>query len=287
LDLDPLTPLPDVDNLSAAFVDLSYEHGFPTIPSGQPFWTKLEFEPGLAYGCFQIYLELIQVGPRELEELAKSSELQTLFSQHLNSTVTQAELTLHFQEYYALYAWKHRAKAYDLFKEAAYRHERVRRAMRVEDEHFHLASQMMEKLKPVILDGKFLENLSPRLLLEALGKVIAIQRISSGLPASGPLTQKEIPEATNFELIMREVIQKQQASAQQSAPIDITESAKDGALEKLLKDPTSTRSMQELIIRVTKFTQESNQDPRGPQGRGRTYEHNELSIEDDEESSLP
>ena len=84
VDLLPTTyekPEVEAHSLRSAYVDLSFEHGYPTLGDGRPFWHKLEFEPGFAYGAFQIYLDSLNEGPRELTQLAQNEELIRIASQ--------------------------------------------------------------------------------------------------------------------------------------------------------------------------------------------------------------
>src|SRR3972149_2029577 len=39
--------------LRNAYTDLNFDHGYPTLSDGRPFWYKLDYEPGFAFGAFQ------------------------------------------------------------------------------------------------------------------------------------------------------------------------------------------------------------------------------------------
>lgn len=245
--------------LKAAYIDLNYDHGYPTLGDGRPFWHKLDFEPGFEYGAFQIYLEQIDFGPRDIAVLSENTELQGIAKQVHNGSFTINRLNRQLHEASILYGWKHRAKSYDLYKEAAYRHLRLRRQMNTEDHHYGLATKLLKQLQDQILtDGneKFWKEMSPKTAIEFLAKLVAIQRVSIGLPAAGPLGHKETPMDTTFEMIMRNLGQKQTAGNtfdQSGAQVGGKE-----LLNRVLEDTGTAAQMQELIIRVTQASHDTN-----------------------------
>lgn len=266
-----------------AYSDLSFEYGYPTLHDGRPFWYKLDFEPSFCYGAFQVFLDQSS-GPREISDLAQNAELLQLATQIKgdSETVSSAELAQQLTEYYHLYLWRPRSKAYDIYKEAAYRHQKLRRQISTEDDHYALASGLLAQLKEKILQTpEFFENLSARNAIDLLGKLVAIQRISTGLPAAGPLANKEAAEDTSFEMILRSIAQKAGVAGatydQNGQPI-----GSRGVLNEVLQDKAATDMLQEVIIRVTRASQRpidlTNGQGRTFKSRNRQSEH--LSAED-------
>lgn len=256
----------EIEALKAAYVELSYENGYPTLPAGEPFWHKLDYEPGLAYGAFQIFLDMGDTGARELTELAANEEFRRVCSARIGHEVTQTEALQIVSEYCVLYYWRQRSKAYDLFKEAAYRHLRIKRQMSAEDTHYQLAAGLLKKVEAYLAKDDFENGLTPKTAIEALKALVAIQRVSIGLPAAGPLPSKDSPEVTHFEAILRQL-----GTAGGSAASNIAPKERSKLLDDMLTDPSVTRQMQELIIRVTttNFGEASSTPP------GRTFDQEE------------
>jgi hypothetical protein len=283
-DLLPIAYIPEEklsEILRGSFLDLNYDNGYPQLGDGRPFWFKLEFEPGFAYGAFQIYLESISGGPRDLTGLSHNAELLKLGEQMFpNDAFDQERLYRLLHEYSILYYWRYRSRAHDIYKDAAYRHTRLRRQMSMEDYHYTTAESLLAELKEKVLSkSDFFDRMSPKVALDMLTKLVTIQRISVGLPAQGPLSQKETPEDTTFEMIMRTLGSK----AAEGATYDQSGNAvaARGALKEVLNDPVSAKNLQEVIIRVTKAHRESLPSPHqnfegrrfaGRPGKPRTQE---------------
>jgi len=251
--------LEEAQALRVAYVELSYEQGYPTLPSGEPFWHKLDYEPGLAYGAFQVFLDLGDEGARELSELARNEEFLGIYGASQGRPVTHAEALQVLSEYHTLYYWRQRARAHDLFKEAAYRHIRIRRQMNAEDYHYKISAVLLKKVETYLNAEDFTAGLTPKVAIEALKALVAIQRVSVGLPAGGPLPTKDNPEVTQFEAILRRLGVSQAASDTPGAPRE-----RSKLLDDILSDPKTARQMQELVIRVTTT---SFQDATEQQGR--------------------
>lgn len=276
--------------LKNAYVDLSFEQSFPTLNDGKPYWFKLDFEPGFAYGCFQVYLELIDCGPRELTTLSINEELLRLAAQvhGLNGDGERfAPKRLYgiLLEYSNLYSWRYRAKAHDIYKEAAFRHQRLRRQANTEDNHYEMAVSYIRKLKDNVLDKPdFFDKLKPRDALDMLHKLVNIQRISAGLPAGGPLSMKEASDDTSFEMIMRTLTQKVGQSAAGNIYDQQGANVSRDVLQSVLEDKDAASMLQEVVIRVTSASHKgggnsnSNSNSNDPntnrqfKGRGRKIE---------------
>jgi len=274
----------EADALRIAYQDLSYEFGYPTLQDGRPFWHKLEFEASLAYGCFQVYLDRQDEGPRELTQLALNGELMDIFRRRNEAeggtnTWTFEQTLQTLQEFSALHYWRYRAKAYDVYKEAAYRHIRLRRQSSTEDEHFQLAKTLMTKLQDQVLNKPdFFKEMAPKVAVDLLHKLVAIQRISTGLPATGPLANKEAPEDTSFEMILRSLSQRagqELGGTMYDQSGEVVEGGK-GILARVLEDRDNVTLMQEMVVRVTRATQ-SSQDARNASNTHRKFKGRNLS----------
>lgn len=76
--------------LKAAYVPLSYDEGYPTLPDGRPFWNKLDFEPMDAYIAFQAYLEQGTRGNRQVFLLSNSQHTQQRIAEVRQQTSMEA-----------------------------------------------------------------------------------------------------------------------------------------------------------------------------------------------------
>jgi hypothetical protein len=208
--------------LEAAIVPLSYNEGFPVLPSGMPFWTQLEYEPKEAYDAFVNYLEL--GGARQISQLI-AYNLDEL------------------KEYYHMYYWTHRVKAFDLYKVAHHQKVKLQRMLATEDSHYRTAERLMRKLETYFEGVTFDEdNISPEKAVGILEKLVKIQRVSVGLPANGE--SKENPgnerTVTPVNVIMQQISQNKDASkTKQGNDVDL-----------LLEDPDAVELAQELIIKM-------------------------------------
>src|SRR5690606_8394367 len=84
------------EDLKAAFIPLNYDEGFPTLPDGQPFWDRFEFEPMQYHTAFQAYLQMpiVNRGVRSLSDLAAIMEKNGLLEL---DGFTYKDYTLKFQ----------------------------------------------------------------------------------------------------------------------------------------------------------------------------------------------
>lgn len=274
---------PNEDNLPeqlrAAFVELTFDYGYPGLPNGMPFWHKLDFESGFAFAAFQFYLESGQDGPRELFMIAENDELHNVASNQVGRTITKQELLFSLQEYFIVNCWAPRAKAFDLYRETAWRHQRLRRQNTTENSHYNLADALLAKLKEYFQTERFINEMSPKAALDALAKLVAIQRISIGLPASGPLPVNQQPDATSFEMIMRNVAMQQGAGNSQQAGAQHAAHTKQ-LMDQVLSDPTAAGNLQEVIIRITSATVDANGGP--PERRFPGRNRGPMTIEEGE-----
>ncbi len=248
--------LPDneiANSLRAAYTPLVFDHGYPAMQNGMPFWHKMEFESGFAFAAFQMYIEAGATGPRQLYELCHNNELLQVATQQLvrKEQIQPAELSMILQEYFILHYWYSRTKAYDLYREAALRHQRLRKADLMEEKHFSIAGAILAKLETYFASEAFMNEMTPKTALDALTKLVAIQRVSVGLPTNGPLAVAQQPTETSFEMIMRNTAQKQGTAQQLSQGFGGGNAHTREMLDQILLDPGAAANLQEVIIRVS------------------------------------
>lgn len=248
--------------LRAAYVELIFDHGYPAMPTGMPFWHKFDFESGFAFAAFQMYLEYGAEGPRELYVLAQNAELLRVFGAQSEREVTPTELLFRLQEYYILHYWHGRTKAYDLYRDTALRHHRLKKQARTEDRHFGVADKILEKLMTYFDSEGFMSEMTPKAALDAFSKIVAIQRVSLGLPAGGPLPVNQQPEATSFEMIMRTVAQQQGAGQEVlGGGFGAATAHTREMINQVLTDPTAAKNLQEVIIRISQVSSGAEPTP--------------------------
>ena len=270
--------------LRVAYVELGFDHGYPTIPSGMPFWSKLDFESGFAYACFQMFLEQGEEGPREIHQLLNNDELFRVFQDNFGKESTKQSLLFQLQEYFVIHYWYPRSRAFDLYRDTSERHSRLRRQSSMESRHYKLAKKALERLELCLDNDDFWAEVSPRVAFDALSKLVAIERVSTGLPAGGPLPVNQQPEATSFEMIMRAVAQQQGATqiSAMGSTRDNGSHMKD-MVDQILTDPTTVKSLQEVIVRIStvKSSGEENNNLRRFPGKQDTIDVNAVEIAPD------
>lgn len=265
------------EQLRHAYVELGFDYGYPAMPGGMPFWHKLDFESGFAFAAFQMYLESGDEGPREIHALSNNIELLAVARQQSRPDLTHVELNFMLQEYFVLHYWYSRAKSYDLYKETALRHQRLRKQVRTEDAHFSVAAKILEKLQGYFDQPRFIDEMTPKTALDAFSKIVAIQRVSLGLPSTGPLAANQQPEATSFEMIMRNVAQKQGTAAALGNGFGSSTSHTRDMIDQILTDPGAAASLQEVIIRISSV---SSGVPDTPEKRFPGKQVQEVDVDD-------
>lgn len=281
-------------SLTSAFSPLCYSEGFPAQEGGRPFWTQLEFEPLEAYQAFEEYLVQGLTGVRQLfllpnilngpngpnnSEAPKSAEsaesteatkspdlaaFQTVQAVQSSQNVQTVQPTTHqevrlgeLQEFFWLYYWEWRAKAYDMFNIVARKQQRISRALQMEDDHFLVAERLNAIALTYIDDnpnGEFMQLMTPKVALEMLKNGTALQRISVGLPASGPSPNQKSEgfQGTSIEVQLRTI-------AQQNGVSEISSQDNTSTLREVLRSPETAALAQELIIKLN-----SNQETLNP-----------------------
>ncbi len=242
--------------LRTAFLPLSYVEGFPAQPDGRPFWHKFDFELQDAHEAFQAYLAQGNAGARQLFLLP-----ETLEASGMNGTTPN---TAELQEFFHLYYWDFRARAFDLFRVAEARKIRENRAFSTENGQYLLASRLQDMIETYMLpdpndpnsESDFLELMTPKAAIDLLKLVTQLQRINVGLPANAPAealingNSEHTAPGASLEVILRSVSRQSNPSL---AVVD--ESPKEAnermvMLEKALEDPHTAELAQELIIRI-------------------------------------
>lgn len=158
-----------------------------------------------------------------------------------------------FHEFY----WRERTKSYDVYKAAAYRHLRARRAITAEDQHYLMANELLLKMKQYFTKEDFMNEMTPKVALDAFKMLVSIMRESTGLATAGGKGgggEGGHGGSNDFELILRQVAVNNKQSGGGSQVVD--ESGRlipsnDTLLRDVLSDPSATHSMQELIIRMS------------------------------------
>ena len=256
--------------LACAFYPLCYAEGFPAQEDGRPFWGQLEFEPDEPFEAFEAYLAQGQLGVRQLFLLASTQDALTgrsCFPAHADNQTNQTNqpdsistsMRLQaLQEYFHLYYWEWRVKAFDMFNTIAKKQQRLARAMQVEDDHYLVA----ERLNSIALsyidddpDSEFMQLMTPRVALEMLKSGTVLQRISAGLPANGPSpNQKADPNGVgaSIEVQLRTIAQQNGVTEQASHDNTST-------LREVLQSPETAALAQELIIKMS--TPQANLNP--------------------------
>ena len=262
-DGDPSVPsVPDVyriagfpaKSLNQAFVPLQYDEGFPAFSDGSPFWGRLEYEPQDTFYAFDRYLKMPLGAPRDLEKDESDPGTPATGTRSLNALVSQihplltdTELLLQIDKYHEdfhLYYWGMRAHAYDLFRVAQHQKQQELRQLETQDEHYIDARKIRGRLLQYMTsEEEFWDLMTPKVASDLLKSTTQLERISAGLPASGPMSEQNEKTHAPFEMTFRTI-------AQTSRPRVRATTNEDGeVLSKALEDPVATELLQELVIK--------------------------------------
>jgi hypothetical protein len=238
--------------LDSAFTPLSYEEGYPALPSGWPFWETLEFEPPEAHHEFKRYLELGKKEFRILPQLATDSnhlELLNLYS--------------------ALYYWPIRARCYDLFYQASRRREREALVYDLELEHLKCAQKYRSAIEEYMDSSEFQELITPMVAVNLLKLCWQMERVSAGLPLNGASTSNfsggggrpgnDVPQGSSLELVIRSMIKREREAVPHESivlnadgtPVDPQEDASQVFQDRLLSSPELVELAQELVLKLS------------------------------------
>jgi len=235
--------------LHQAFIELQYDEGFPALDTGLPFWSRLEFEPVEAYEAFQSYLQMNLGRPASIDadeydgvEAAGTRSIAMLVGDRRESTAL-AQL---YTEYYHTYYWGLRAHAYDLFRVAQYRKQQELRAVETQADHYYQSRRLRHRLQQYMdSEEEFWDLMSPKVAIDMLKTLTQLERISAGMPATGPMSDQESQRGgAPFELIFKNVSNTNRRG-------DGRTLSEDGeVLDMALEDENATEVLQELIIRA-------------------------------------
>lgn len=238
--------------LSNAYVPLQYDEGFPAFASGLPFWGRLEYEPSDAYQAFDRYLHMSlgRTADDEEDEYAGKAapgtrSISTLATQ-LHPDSKLLDMARVYQAYYHLYYWGPRAHAFDLFSVAQHRKQQELRAIETQDEHYVEAKRIRHKLMRYF-DNQvdFWDFMTPKVAIDFFKTITQLERISSGVPAAGPVSEaREGVGGQPFEVAFRTIAQTNRTTVAGTIMDEEGE-----ILEKALEDPAVTEYLQELIIK--------------------------------------
>lgn len=243
------------DILEAASLEIEFTHGYPAINDITPFWERLPGESDDAYQAFLVFLELPEKSETNnpvrflpiIAELAKTS-LSTI------------------SDWWNVFYWHWRARAYDMFLIACHKKQREMRILSIEGKHFKMADEALQKIQRLAslhidhelkiatealnapeFDPEALAASQVKIkdLIDSMGKLVGIQRISVGLPSSGP-SQIDVkydgPRNADERDTLREVAKnshREQATSRRTEDMD-----------RLLENPDDLNQIQEMMIRL-------------------------------------
>lgn len=169
------------------------------------------------------------------------------------------QLQVWFHSYY----WRERTRTHDIYRAAAHKHIKSRRAMTAETLHFDMSQTVIEKLKKYMDSDEFTQLLDPKLAIDSFIKLATLQRTSLGLDKTTPNGKGAITEETqDFEMVLRQVAQKNNTEGTHTVDEDgRLLPTHDTLLKDVLGDGDATHALQELIIRstVTRKTEVNNE----------------------------
>lgn len=232
--------------LDSASVPLTFDHGYPAIQETTPFWEQLPCEPGDAYGAYLAYLELPE----------KSNSDNPIRLLPIIATITKRPLD-EIVDWCHMFYWHWRARAYDLFLIACHRKQREQRIMSIEGQHFKAAADLLDKVTAVAnkkLDAELRalnedqDAETETKLKDLIGMakdLMAVQRVSVGLPAMGPSSlqiQLDGPRHATVEETYKHIAKE---GAGDNKP-----SQRPAEMDTLLSDIDELSTVQDLMIRL-------------------------------------
>lgn len=238
------------NGLEGAFIWLSYDEGFPAFHDGSPMWNQICFEPPEAFAIFQRYLQMHRGSVGKDEEIgpaATGTRSIEALAVDLHGNVDLLDKMEEYSNYFHMYYWNLRAKAYDIFRVAQHRKQQEIRAIETEDSHYITARKYMHKLQDFFDNEEdFWDMLTPKTAIDFLKTLTQLERVSAGLPAGGPAMPKDGTPSTaqSLEVAFRSIAQDTNNHAIDHEGGDST------VLRDALQNPADVEVLQELIIRV-------------------------------------
>ena len=244
-------PAKDLHN---AFIPLQFDEGFPAFENGMSFWERLEFEPMDAFQAFQKYLQmnLGHAATADMEEGEEYDGKAAGGTRSISELVTQDHLDSDilgivslYQGYSHLYYWGLRVRAYDLFRVAQFRIKQEFRAVETQGDHYVQSQRLRHRLTQYMeSEVEFWDLMTPKTAIDMFKTLTQLERVSSGLPAAGPVSDKvEDRSGTPFEVVLRTVANNHRPDT--GTTVDEEGEILDAALES----PEATELLQEIIIR--------------------------------------
>jgi hypothetical protein len=156
------------------------------------------------------------------------------------------------RQLYLEFYWASRARAYDLFIEAAEMKKRMFRTRSMESTHFDHAQTLMEGLLQkfqVNEDGDWWEELSAKEAIEMLDVLVKIQRLSMGLTGmnASSLPKNPLPAGASTHQMLDHLTRGASMENRDREGFQ-------GRLAELLTDPESGMQIQDAIIRLGRPT---------------------------------
>lgn len=246
-------------SLQRAFVPLQYDEGFPAFESGYSFWHQFPNESLVLYQAFETYLRMNAgkpaiIGDFQADETVEGdaasgsrgiAELVDKLHPELEGVELLAALD-HYRDAFHIYYWGLRARAYDLFRVAQHRKQQELRAIETQDEHYIDARNIRAKIMEYMgSNDEFWDLMTPKVALDALKLATSLERISAGLPTSGPAAANAVDRTgQSLEVAFRTIAQDNNV-----VPEGVTMDKEGHILDEALTDPEKVRVLQEIIIR--------------------------------------
>ena len=242
-------------SIQVAWVPLQYDEGFPAFDSGSAFWDRMAFEPNDAFQAFQRYCFMARGVASDYtdddglgEAAAGTRSISNLAHQLLGTEADDIRilaLTDKFKEHYHLYYWNLRVRAYDLYRAAQHRQQQELRAIETQDDHYIQSRALRHRLAQYMdSEEEFWDLMTPKVAVDMLKQLTALERISAGIPAAGPSGENE-RTGQPFEMALRTIAQVHGGSATEGTLVD----EEGSILDIALTDPKATQLLQELVIR--------------------------------------
>ena len=242
--------------LNGAFVPLQYDEGFPAFEDGTAFWSRLPFEPQDAHLAFERYMLMASgraPGTENSEDVGMAADgirsIGTLITK-LSPDIDDVKLLAFsdkLTEYYHLYYWGLRVRSYDLFRVTQHHQQQELRAIETQDDHYIKSRKLRTRLEEYMDDDEdFWDMMTPKTALDMHKHLTQLERISAGVPASGPITKDDNQQGQSFEMTFATVAQAHRNEGSESSLLN-----EDGeVLEQALKDPAAVEILQKLIIKT-------------------------------------
>jgi hypothetical protein len=230
--------------LGSAIINLTYQEGFPALPSGLPFWANLEWEDHDGYKTFTEYLE--QPGVRSLHALQGLPLDQGL-------------------DWFTLNYWSWRAKSFDLYQAAHEQRMRIRRILHTEGAHYELAEKLLKQVRGRVnsFTEDELDQIDPMSAVNMMEKLVRVQRISLGLAAAGAMDEGKGAAARQplpIEQQMRKLTKDSQFEEQRRQD--------DTEIDILRDSPEALEMAQELILKLGQSKNPPPLDSKAPKYEG-------------------